>query len=554
MATQTHQTSVDPMWLDLRRRSKGGCIDCKIAKVRCDEIRPSCGTCARRQRRCRGYPPLANAGPHSKERQQRFISYVPTNARRKRTLENSNARLDAQTPTSPAASIETIAEERDRSLSVSSAISVQREIEPASNQLEVPGLPVSTATGLTISCESIPSLPPISRSIPTIPPGTIPADDAETISVYFNRHPFEQVISLEFVDEMNASVLVVLQDSPQAVGDALCSIGSVYLEEDSQGSLLPLALVRRARTLATLKAKDPSRELEQMLLMSLALGAMEGIDTRCKPHERTSSILIAYAASIINKYIGSGLVLSSLAKYFIRALARHDMVMSLSRLRRNSIKTETWLDETANSPDRFMGYTTTLMPLLEELCGLAEDIRHNAEPGRAITYGPEDATSILPSITRKVNNLRSRIQSWRWVFDHSVSAKPSGRLMAHAHAYRAAALLMLFRLLHPAGSSVESDREAFEMACEVMVHLKGPPEELRLSTWPALIASCELESEEDRAVAINVFRSIYSVRKTGTSLQTMKFVMERVWRARNEGHDWDWMTLSQKFTGECVPI
>ena len=122
---------------------------------------------------------------------------------------------------------------------------------------------------------------PIPRSIPVIPPGAIPEDDAETINVYFNRHPFEQVISIEFVEEMNASVFMVLQDSPMTVGDALYSIGRVYLEEEGHGALLPLALERRARALASLKVKDPSREIEQMLLTSLALGAMEVLTQQC---------------------------------------------------------------------------------------------------------------------------------------------------------------------------------------------------------------------------------------------------------------------------------
>jgi hypothetical protein len=231
------------------------------------------------------------------------------------------------------------------------------------------------------------------------------------------------------------------------------------------------------------------------------------------------------------------------------------MMIALSQLRRNSIKTEMWLDKTTTTTDRFMGYTTTLMPLLEELCALGEDIRH-AESSRNITYRSEDAVSILPSMKQNINDLRSRIQSWRWVFGHgdSVAIRSSGRLIAHAFAYRAAALLMLHRLIYPAGSSVEADQEAFRIACEVMVYLKGPPEDLGLSTWPALIGSCELESVEDRAIAVNIFRSIYSVRKTGTSLQTMRFIIERVWKARDNGDDWDWMKLSQMYPGECTPL
>lgn len=203
-------------------------------------------------------------------------------------MESLSARLDAQTPASEAASIETAVEEGDNGSSPAcSIISVHRDIEPPSTQFEVFGLIESMAVDPTISWESIGSFPSIPQTLSIIPPGTIPPDDEEIIKLYFNRHPFEQVISLEFVDEMNASTWMVFLDSPEAVVDALCSIGSVYLEEDSQGALLPMTLARRARTLATLRAKDPSRELEQMLLMSLALGAMEVTDLRtCLSHEK----------------------------------------------------------------------------------------------------------------------------------------------------------------------------------------------------------------------------------------------------------------------------
>ncbi|KAI1612546.1 fungal-specific transcription factor domain-containing protein [Exophiala viscosa] len=405
------------------------------------------------------------------------------------------------------------------------------------------------------------SLRRIPKSLPSIPVGTIPEADCSTINVYFRRHPVELVISSEFVDEMNAVVLMVLQDSPSAIGDALYGIGRVYMDQDSQSTKLPLALNRRARTLARLRVKDPNRELEQMLVMMLALSGMELIDTKCRPHERTFPIIVGYAASIINKYLGSGLVLSSLAKYFIRTLARQDMMISLSQLRRNAIRTDTWLDDTAkHNADRFMGYTATLMPLLEELCALSEDVHQSLGITRGKGYELGDATSIPLSLTtismisQRAMNLQFRLRSWRPIFSQEISARTSRRLLAQAYATRAAASLMLHRLVNPAGSSEESDREAFEMACEIMAHLNGQPEDLRLSTFPALIASCELESEEDRAVAVEIFEGIYNARKTGTSLQTKDFVVDRVWKARDAGEDWDWMVLSQKYPGECVPI
>jgi hypothetical protein len=113
---------------------------------------------------------------------------------------------------------------------------------------------------------------------------------------------------------------------------------------------------------------------------------------------------------------------------------------------------------------------------------------------------------------------------------------------------------MLHRLTQPAGSSPEADCEAFQMACEVMIHLNGEPDDLRLSTWPAFVASCELKSQEDRAVALGIFDAIYSSRKTGTAIQTKQFVVERVWEARDAGEDWNWMVLSRRYPKECLPI
>lgn len=237
-------------------------------------------------------------------------------------------------------------------------------------------------------------------------------------------------------------------------------------------------------------------------------------------------------------------------------------MISLSQLHRNSIATEHWLDgEAKDKPDRLIGYTATLMPLLEQLCALAEDIRQSghARIGN-IAYGSGDDASLSLSTTRgstmtqRYTDLRNNIQAWRPAMGHGVSATSSRRLLIQAYSYRAAALLYQYRLLHPAGLSEELDREAFGMACEIMMHLNGPAEDLRLATWPAFIASCELRSEEDRAAVLNVFDGIYNVRRTGTSLQTKRFVTERVWKARDTHEDWDWMTLSRKHLGECIPI
>jgi hypothetical protein len=108
------------------------------------------------------------------------------------------------------------------------------------------------------------------RELPLIPAGMIPIADELVLELYFKRHPFEQVISLEFVDEMNSNVLKVFHEDPAAVSDTLSAIGHVYSIEKEK-SLIPI-LDRRARILSRLRVK---RDLEQILIMLLGLCALE---------------------------------------------------------------------------------------------------------------------------------------------------------------------------------------------------------------------------------------------------------------------------------------
>ncbi|KGQ01914.1 hypothetical protein PAAG_11304 [Paracoccidioides lutzii Pb01] len=142
--------------------------------------------------------------------------------------------------------------------------------------------------------------------------------------------------------------------------------------------------------------------------------------------------------------------MSSMAKYFLRGLASEDIVVSLVNRRRVQIPTAIWLDEAMHrSPDRLMGYPTTLMPLLQKLRALAEDVRLISSSDMAIP-----SSIIVPSHCR---------------------------YPVKAYTCRSAALLYLHRLLYPPGNSVEADSTAFGMACEVMAHLAAPAKELKLS-------------------------------------------------------------------------
>lgn len=261
-----HVFSLNPDTFDIRRRSKAGCIDCKSAKVRCDEARPSCGTCARRQRVCQGYFHYGAWGkvPGKKEQQQ-SANYTRSN------LRINSYSDDAAHPN-----------QRDSIFSTAVLNGNESDVPEYDIQPTIAGEAryLGSNKKIDLLMANIPhflegSLNMFPRSLPEIPPGVIPEADGPTINVFFDRHPAEMVISGEFINEMKAATLLVLQDNPAAIADALYSVGSIYLNEDGQHPLLSLALDRRAKTLARLRVKNPSCELEQILTMSLALAAME---------------------------------------------------------------------------------------------------------------------------------------------------------------------------------------------------------------------------------------------------------------------------------------
>lgn len=236
------------------------------------------------------------------------------------------------------------------------------------------------------------------------------------------------------------------------------------------------------------------------------------------------------------------------------------MILSLTHFHRPLIPTAVWLDEgCGQSADRLMGYTTTLMPLLTELCGIAEEIRgvlgtkeimHIENPLKSNA----DSSSEYNSLSLRAADLRAQIDSWRPISPQGVPFRCSKKLLSHSYATRSAALLYLHRLFHPPGSSPGADQMALTMAHEVLVHTSGPPDELRLLLWPIFIAASELENGDERLTAVQMFDAICKGRNTATALRTKNFCIERVWEARNAGFEWNWMAMVDQYPGECVPI
>jgi len=275
---------------------------------------------------------------------------------------------------------------------------------------------------------------------------------------------------------------------------------------------------------------------------------------KTSPEELGLSGILSSAAILVNRFFLQDRHPSHIAKYFLRALARQDMIMSLTYRRRPWIRTSLWLDEESlSSPDRFMGWTAALMPILEELCELAEDTRLGL---RRENGDEQEEDGVLMNILRheQAMDLQLRIEKWQPVVTDNIPATSRPALLAHATALRLAALLYLHRILYPAGYSLLCDQQACEMGRKVLSTLGIVPENLKTMLWPALVAACEMWQVEDRAVALDVFDGIYTSRATATALAVKAFCVERVWQSRDTGQDWDWMKLIYRHPGECTPV
>ncbi|ROV90087.1 hypothetical protein VMCG_09754 [Cytospora schulzeri] len=642
----------------MNRRSRNGCIDCRKSKVKCDEIRPFCGTCTRRRHICQGYatpPPTQTAsqtGKHSRRnsaaRGRSQGSSKSGNAAAEDGLESSASQAQSS-PSDHSSSTASPPATRRASLANHP---VSRSNEPVSTSLFNKTIPKAGHAPIMDTAQLL-----TTRALCLVPPGVINHSDEATIEVYFTRHPYEIIIGPEFVNEMNANVLMVLQHNPHATVDALSAIGHSYLTSSAPDSSL-MVLSYKARILATLRQMGHSKhDLEDMILLLLGLCAMELVDSETTPPETTIPVIVANAASLINHHVSSGREVSSLARYFIRALARQDVIISMVQLRRLTIPTSVWLDEEARrSADRLMGYTSTLMPLLEELCALAEDVRnlledahHQQHRGQQqqqsqhvplLEEGPPSTSSLNGTVRsegaglesmknelkvelehdmfidgdfrtddhshnnvtsqhpisestttavasdyfsecmQRAEDLRMRIELWKPRLPHGLTLRQSRRFLSQASCYRSGALLYLFRLLRPPStpsssttspigaeaspppcqrsdscSTSDADGEATAKAHEVLMAMSVVNgDELKMLLWPVFLAACEMSVEEDRQTVLDLFEAILAQRRTVTAQRTKMFVVNRVWTARDEGRDWNWMVLAREFPGECLPI
>ncbi|KAJ0415575.1 fungal-specific transcription factor domain-containing protein [Aspergillus carlsbadensis] len=491
-------------------RSRKGCIDCKQAKVKCDEVHPHCGTCARRRRVCSGYARSSNSNVSSRS--------------------------------------------GSGSLGVNRRASVASSTSMGSSQASVGDTWLGDAMSSpgdymrSIILEaSAKTLTPV-RGPDPIPLSEILAADKPLIEVYFMRHPSEMIIRNDFfISEMNGAAIALLQQSPTAVGDALAAIGENYIADSLDSALVSNRKTRLLSRLRLINEEESSPELVLMLL--LALCGVELVDPRSNGGATTLSALIDNVSMVLEFHTRQGKSLSPMAKYFTRGVARQDLLISLTRTQRTKVDPCAWLDEySICHADRVMGLTTTLAPLLSRLAALAEDVQCTIN-----SYFITDSTTVETNhlavrssdLLGREASIRDQLVSWRPIRDPTMSLAMSRTFLLHAYTWRAAALLYLFRLFNRPGSSAEADSEALSMAYEAMVHISGSPQDIKLSLWPLFIAACELKSREDRAHAIRLFDDICYARPIVTARRTKSFVVDTIWPARDAGENWDWMHFAR---------
>ena len=270
--------------------------------------------------------------------------------------------------------------------------------------------------------------------------------------------------------------------------------------------------------------------------------------------------------------------LGDLSKYFIRALARQDIIFGLTYRRRNLIPTSLWFDSSCfDKIDRFLGLTMSLIPLLEELCCLAEDIKTNQKRDRKhqdqLNFCDEEShrdetndIGILAIVSSqeatllnqddRVQNLQHRISTWRpFINDGMGSFLAKRKYLLQAQAFRSAALLYLHRLCHPAGLSQQSDAIALNMAYDVLLSCHEDLADVRMILWPLFVCGCEVKSASDRQLVLGLLDRNHRERGTYTPLRTTEFLVQRLWPAVDAGNtNCNWMDLVEDFPGDFAPL
>lgn len=235
--------------MKMASRSRRGCIDCKKAKVKCDEVHPGCGTCYRRGYVCQGYIKSDDT------KGTRVLNLTPCTT--ELVVSPTSTPHDAESPSIAIGCLES-------SILTTAGSEYPAQRRSSTNEEEGP-----TRTVLWIN------------SVSTLPPETISNYDGSIIEIYFSRHPTESVISSEFIEEMNSNVLKVFYNDPQAVCDPLSAIGHIYVGNDSKSSIVPV-LNRKARILRRLREMSGvTNDLEKSIVLLLGLCALEVSVTRC---------------------------------------------------------------------------------------------------------------------------------------------------------------------------------------------------------------------------------------------------------------------------------
>ena len=217
----------------------------------------------------------------------------------------------------------------------------------------------------------------------------------------------------------------------------------------------------------------------------------------------------------------------------------------------------------------------SLMPLLEELCGLAEDIKkkqqllQDTQSHRELCDNPllhhndnkhglilASTVSALQGCDERVRDLQHKLTMWRPSINNGVSSFLEKRkYLLQAQAFRSAALLYLHRLCYPTGLSSEADGMALNMAYDILLSCHEDDADVRMILWPLFVSGCEVRSDSDRQLVLKLLDRNHRARGTYTPLKATRFLVECLWPAVDSGNmHCNWMELVEDFPGDFAPL
>ena len=179
---------------------------------------------------------------------------------------------------------------------------------------------------------------------------------------------------------------------------------------------------------------------------------------------------------------------------------------------------------------------TSLWPIIHRLSNLGG---LKSELKAAIAAGETAKAAVLrteleTAATAIERSLKNWIQPEPTVDENGDEKAPTMQgILDNAHAYRHSAVVHLYRSIYEApreNETVQHHTQRSLVYCMGTVNSSGPMGAL---LWPLFVAACEAKTEEDRAMAREVFQRIEK-HQGMTNIERAWVIVQEVWRRADE--------------------